>query len=297
MSTPRVFRAFTLIELLVVIAIIAILAAILFPVFAQAKTAAKATASLSNLQQLATATQLYQNDFDDVLPLSGAWNSGNDVAQLPSADTVSTWSWFLMPYMKTSGVVQDPLTSSNGQVLQNTSATANDLFFPQYGYNYVYLTPYDLTNSQQHPVNTSGINSPSETVLFTSKFGYNECKIGTNGYFEFDNVGSPAVWSTVEVPDCFTADEDGLHACFANWGLNDQFVNDPAIEGVYKPSAGANSGGVSARAFDKAVVAFVDGHVKKMSLGQLAAGTNWSPTMQATNVTTVDPGRYLWDTN
>ena len=34
-------RAFTLIELLVVIAIIAILAAILFPVFAQAKVAAK----------------------------------------------------------------------------------------------------------------------------------------------------------------------------------------------------------------------------------------------------------------
>ena len=36
-------RAFTLIELLVVIAIIAILAAILFPVFAQAKAAAKRT--------------------------------------------------------------------------------------------------------------------------------------------------------------------------------------------------------------------------------------------------------------
>ena len=39
-------KAFTLIELLVVIAIIAILAAILFPVFAQAKAAAKKTASL-----------------------------------------------------------------------------------------------------------------------------------------------------------------------------------------------------------------------------------------------------------
>ena len=37
-------KAFTLIELLVVIAIIAILAAILFPVFAQAKAAAKKAA-------------------------------------------------------------------------------------------------------------------------------------------------------------------------------------------------------------------------------------------------------------
>ena len=45
-------KAFTLIELLVVIAIIAILAAILFPVFAQAKEAAKKTACLSNEKQL-----------------------------------------------------------------------------------------------------------------------------------------------------------------------------------------------------------------------------------------------------
>ena len=41
--------AFTLIELLVVIAIIAILAAILFPVFAQAREAARQTSCLSNV--------------------------------------------------------------------------------------------------------------------------------------------------------------------------------------------------------------------------------------------------------
>jgi prepilin-type N-terminal cleavage/methylation domain-containing protein len=60
-------KAFTLIELLVVIAIIAILAAILFPVFAQAKQAAKQTACLSNLKQLGIAFALYTNDYDDVL--------------------------------------------------------------------------------------------------------------------------------------------------------------------------------------------------------------------------------------
>src|ERR1017187_4305526 len=58
--------AFTLIELLVVIAIIAILAAILFPVFAQAKAAAKRTVSLSNLKQAALGTIMYSNDSDDV---------------------------------------------------------------------------------------------------------------------------------------------------------------------------------------------------------------------------------------
>ncbi len=61
-------KGFTLIELLVVIAIIAILAAILFPVFAQAKAAAKKTADLSNLKQNMTATLIYSNDSDDYIP-------------------------------------------------------------------------------------------------------------------------------------------------------------------------------------------------------------------------------------
>ncbi|RYG45286.1 prepilin-type N-terminal cleavage/methylation domain-containing protein [bacterium] len=61
-------KAFTLIELLVVIAIIAILAAILFPVFAQAKLAAKKTAGLNATKQIGLATNIYINDVDDVLP-------------------------------------------------------------------------------------------------------------------------------------------------------------------------------------------------------------------------------------
>jgi prepilin-type N-terminal cleavage/methylation domain-containing protein len=67
-------RAFTLIELLVVIAIIAILAAILFPVFAQAKEAAKKTQALSNFKQTGTAIQVYLGDSDDTWPLAFSWN-------------------------------------------------------------------------------------------------------------------------------------------------------------------------------------------------------------------------------
>jgi len=67
-------RAFTLIELLVVIAIIAILAAILFPVFAQAKNAAKQAATISNLKQNALAVVMYANDYDDRVVLT--WQGG-----------------------------------------------------------------------------------------------------------------------------------------------------------------------------------------------------------------------------
>lgn len=72
-------RAFTLIELLVVIAIIAILAAILFPVFAQAKEAAKKTACVSDSKQTALASIMYATDFDDVLARldnNGSWVYG-----------------------------------------------------------------------------------------------------------------------------------------------------------------------------------------------------------------------------
>jgi prepilin-type N-terminal cleavage/methylation domain-containing protein len=68
--------AFTLIELLVVIAIIAILAAILFPVFAQAKEAAKKTAGLSQLKQIGTAVQVYLPDYDDNFPLGAVRGVG-----------------------------------------------------------------------------------------------------------------------------------------------------------------------------------------------------------------------------
>lgn len=72
-------RAFTLIELLVVIAIIAILAAILFPVFAQAKLAAKKTQTLAQFKQVGTAANIYITDSDDTFPLSMSFNSAGNI--------------------------------------------------------------------------------------------------------------------------------------------------------------------------------------------------------------------------
>jgi prepilin-type N-terminal cleavage/methylation domain-containing protein/prepilin-type processing-associated H-X9-DG protein len=64
----RTRRGFTLIELMVVMAIIMILAAILFPVFAQARDKARQTSCLSNLKQIALATMMYLQDWDETYP-------------------------------------------------------------------------------------------------------------------------------------------------------------------------------------------------------------------------------------
>src|SRR5215469_3193005 len=84
---------FTLIELLVVIAIIAILAAILFPVFAQAKESAKATACLSNIKQLGVAGKMYSADYDDaILPAeTNGFNTTPYYAQDPVNKNTGAW--------------------------------------------------------------------------------------------------------------------------------------------------------------------------------------------------------------
>ncbi len=86
-------KGFTLIELLVVIAIIAILAAILFPVFAQAKEAAKMTQCVSNARQIGLGHMMYLGDFEDTFILV------NDIDGNPPES--QGWTNKINPYIKT----------------------------------------------------------------------------------------------------------------------------------------------------------------------------------------------------
>lgn len=103
----RKHSAFTLIELLVVIAIIAILASILFPVFAQAKDAAKKIRSISNLKQMSTAVVLYLGDSDGIFPQNMYMADGDGLVYGTGTIAASVYD-VILPYIKSREIFTSP---------------------------------------------------------------------------------------------------------------------------------------------------------------------------------------------
>ena len=189
-------KAFTLIELLVVIAIIAILAAILFPVFAQAKAAAKKTADLSNIKQLGTAAAIYQTDFDDYWFLADTFPADGIYGEM------YRWSsaHCIGPYVKNSQLYLSPLDQHyapdfsggwsymtplpNTRIAYGISYMSNALSTDLLGANSPYfptgitdyrgpVAPGSYWDSQSNghvnssPVSSSEPTSPATLIVFT----------------------------------------------------------------------------------------------------------------------------------
>ena len=131
-------KAFTLIELLVVIAIIAILAAILFPVFAQAKAAAKKTVSVSNQKQIGLGIMMYTADHDDVYPRNDGCELNSSLNPVLNDGTLRcggaagfghrmnafSWQKWPMMYIKNREILEHPMRqkdptqwTANGQIV------------------------------------------------------------------------------------------------------------------------------------------------------------------------------------
>lgn len=200
MRTTQVKRkAFTLIELLVVIAIIAILAAILFPVFAQAKAAAKKTNDLSNMKQLGTANALYSADYDDaylVFPYAAAWSA----PAYTNGEKGQHWADRLMPYVKNKGIFSNP---SNRESLYHpsgywrpgaTSATdTNTANFYRVTLTYNHLISHgDDGPDNPRTASHTSVPAPAETVLLGPSqnwFSWSSCQAAAGG------TGRDLVWN------------------------------------------------------------------------------------------------------
>ncbi len=189
-NNEGVRKAFTLIELLVVIAVISILASILFPVFAQAKVAAKATSCLSNVRQMGNAFSLYMADYDDTLPAKHYWN-----------DPMQRWPLYVVDtYAGDRQVVHCPDT------LHGRGDFNADYLFgltPGYGLNSEYLNYTVVANGHTQVFGRSGTEAadPANTVMLVESTFLNEGAQPAYGYYYVLppsqwNGSEPLVWNS-----------------------------------------------------------------------------------------------------
>lgn len=294
-------RAFTLIELLVVIAIIAILAAILFPVFAQAKQAAKNAASLSNVKQEGLAALMYEGDYDDRAPMNQSWQLDAPIFVAAGCGMV-TFAQATMPYMKNADILMDPLAVT--EVPQTTPVAIPKVLwfalFPQYGYNHIVYSPItDFgTSSCANPwkpttLAATGVARPAEVPLFVTK---SMVKEQAATFISYGN-GTMLTSTVVDPPDYWNRPELG----FGGWG-NDPNWNFILTGGTME--TGRYTGGNSRRRALNHVAVFSDGHASVMKGGRMAVGSNWvdysgtgAYTWSSFSTVVTDSTVYRWTKN
>jgi prepilin-type N-terminal cleavage/methylation domain-containing protein/prepilin-type processing-associated H-X9-DG protein len=248
-------KAFTLIELLVVIAIIAILAAILFPVFAQAKEAAKKTASLSNIRQIGTGIQLYLSDYDDTI--FHAYYFGEAGQTSPDNFGAFRWPWLVVPYTKNRDIFRSPsdikemsIAICGGGCRDPKNPFYGYLWglFPSYGLNWFYLAPDYTWNDTLPPSAATSANSRGISMT---------------------TLGEPA--GTIMLADSTYGDP----ANPTNVGMGYYTINPPALWTGAPPLTRSSYGFVWPRHNNAANVVYVDTHAKLTSIGKVKDPTIW----------------------
>jgi len=237
-------RAFTLIELLVVIAIIAILAAILFPVFAQAKAAAKNTKTVSNLKQIGLAFPMYQADYDDTYQPAGTMN-GNGASWGTGACSVDKfgcpgWDTLMFPYMKNYPLFASDFDrvpagfSPNWGNVKRSFRVAGNVVRGWAGVN-----TWDGQDYGFSPTNATAVPAPASTILVTEQRNpaiYNctwwpgawlwECGVWWARSANTLANDDPLAWSSAEERIRYTDGIDFARANTANYLFADSHVRN-----------------------------------------------------------------------
>jgi prepilin-type N-terminal cleavage/methylation domain-containing protein/prepilin-type processing-associated H-X9-DG protein len=268
-------RAFTLIELLVVIAIIAILAAILFPVFAQAKAAAKKTVDLSNVKQLMLGALIYGNDYDDGLGDAPAYGNGVQtmilaVRMSPYLKSNALWKCPTSPYQQ--GSIQRELDYTHGIYPPNDPCVG-------------LTTTSDAANQYDY----ADIYPPTDYMLNPALWSYDQGGCGGGGYSGTPGYSHPG--PNLSSGTNGTSNWTGASIQIVDPAKTILLIDGPADGSVY-PGASFANGSFWGSTFQGmngsgSNAAFIDGHAKFYQesalepAGQTLDGGSWdaNPTL------------------
>jgi prepilin-type N-terminal cleavage/methylation domain-containing protein/prepilin-type processing-associated H-X9-DG protein len=293
-------RAFTLIELLVVIAIIAILASILFPVFAQAKEAAKRISCVSNFNQTGKAFQMYLGVNDDRTPHSNSGSIGGRGWGFGHPDYV--WGEVLEPFTSSLRIYRCPSDPYAND--KDLSVTPDDVPVPptdpnikyywceraDLGYNYDFLSPWIVDGSNGYvgalTINMGEVGSTGSTFLFGDSIwdrnGTTGKPIGAGNWVieapcirdsggnflaPIGSITTPRRWQNYGV----------------GWVLNP--LNRP-------PYSWLEYGGLWPRHNKRVTMSYCDTHVRVMTIPQVTAGCD---VRNRFGGAAFDEDAYQWD--
>ncbi|MBA3726882.1 MAG: prepilin-type N-terminal cleavage/methylation domain-containing protein [Armatimonadetes bacterium] len=302
-------RAFTLIELLVVIAIIAILAAILFPVFAQAKEAAKKTHCLAQSNQVAKAVLMYISDNDTyVPPMMYKFGTGNNNALDP---TNSVWHVATKAYRNSWQALRCPSDpNANDRALtvnpetdlpiDPTNTQAKEFCWAMranYAYNYQFMSPMcvvppDSGYGRPYPINESRIGQTGATILCVESVWQRNSAGNVIGGGS-RSADPPSLYN----PDGSTAIPypPGTITFWYHGGWRpDQPLSFIVFGRAWPWHMGKNRGLDTQKRRNEGLVCttFIDGHSKALKIDQLSAGCQVLPQSSGR---IFDHDAYLWD--
>ncbi len=304
---------FTLIELLVVIAIIAILAAILFPVFAQAKQAAKKTAAISDMKQAGLAAAMYLNDYDDTYMLSDSGSINGPGWGFGPPDTVPFQQMY--PYTKNTGFVIDPMDpwqSENQRIADQcqymgctlATATPTERMYAlgvrsNIGYNFEFFSPwiYPQVSPGQYYIGSAAVSAnivtqPAHTLMFGTSI-WN--RVGGAPVGGGNWVVQTPCWQDMNgnylQPFAGYAQQGDLASYPSGWDPNPLAWN---VYGGLWPFYNQQTMGISAGMQNgQVVLGYADSHVHTMPISQVIDGCS-AYGQTALKGTVTDPTKFIW---